>query len=87
MTTFTIVVGMLSLAIGLCEGVEVLQPLAVIIVSGLTFAVIVSLFWYLRLLFIVVMTKAKQFCRAFDITLVKFKSKSSPLEGKCRKTK
>ncbi len=43
MTTLTTVVGMLPLAIGLGEGAEMLQPLAVTIVSGLTFSMVVSL--------------------------------------------
>lgn len=43
MTTLTTVVGMLPLALGWGEGAEMLQPLAVTIVSGLTFSMIVSL--------------------------------------------
>ncbi len=43
MTTLTTVVGMLPLALGVGEGAEMLQPLAVTIVSGLTFAMMVSL--------------------------------------------
>ena len=43
MTTLTTVVGMLPLAIGLGEGAEMLKPLAVTIVSGLTFSMLVSL--------------------------------------------
>ncbi len=43
MTTFTTVVGMLPLAIGLGDGAEMLQPLAVTIVSGLSFSMLVSL--------------------------------------------
>ena len=43
MTTLTTVVGMLPLALGLGEGAEMLQPLAVTIVSGLSFSMIVSL--------------------------------------------
>jgi CzcA family heavy metal efflux pump len=43
MTTLTTVVGMLPLAIGLGEGSEMLQPLAVTIVAGLTFSMLVSL--------------------------------------------
>ncbi len=44
MTTLTTVVGMLPLAIGLGEGSEMLQPMATVIVFGLLFAMIVSLF-------------------------------------------
>ena len=43
MTTLTTVVGMLPLAIGLGEGSEMLSPLAITIVSGLTFSMLVSL--------------------------------------------
>ncbi len=43
MTTITTVVGMLPLALGLGEGSEMLQPLAVAMVSGLSFSVLVSL--------------------------------------------
>jgi CzcA family heavy metal efflux pump len=44
MTTLTTVFGMLPLALGLGEGAEMLQPLAVTIVSGLSFSMLVSLF-------------------------------------------
>jgi len=43
MTTLTTVVGMLPLAIGIGEGAEMLQPLAVTIVWGLSFSMLVSL--------------------------------------------
>ncbi|MDH5324235.1 MAG: efflux RND transporter permease subunit [Gammaproteobacteria bacterium] len=43
MTTLTTVVGMLPLALGLGEGAEMLQPLAVCIVFGLSFSMLVSL--------------------------------------------
>jgi multidrug efflux pump subunit AcrB len=43
MTTFTTVFGMLPLAIGVGEGAEMLRPLAVTIVSGLSFSMLVSL--------------------------------------------
>ena len=43
MTTLTTVVGMLPLAIGLGEGAEMLRPLAVTIVAGLSFSMLVSL--------------------------------------------
>jgi len=43
MTTLTTVVGMLPLALGWGEGAEMLQPLAVTIVTGLSFSMIVSL--------------------------------------------
>lgn len=43
MTTLTTVFGMLPLAIGLGEGAEMLRPLAVSIVSGLSFSMLVSL--------------------------------------------
>jgi len=43
MTTLTTVVGMLPLALALGEGSEMLQPLAVTIVSGLLFSSLVSL--------------------------------------------
>lgn len=43
MTTLTTVFGMLPLAIGLGEGAEMLRPLAVTIVAGLSFSLLVSL--------------------------------------------
>ncbi|MCU7837480.1 MAG: efflux RND transporter permease subunit [gamma proteobacterium symbiont of Taylorina sp.] len=43
MTSITTVVGMLPLSIGLGEGAEMLQPLAVVIVWGLSFSMLVSL--------------------------------------------
>jgi multidrug efflux pump subunit AcrB len=43
MTTLTTVMGMLPLALGVGEGSELLQPLAVTIVSGLSFSLLVSL--------------------------------------------
>jgi multidrug efflux pump subunit AcrB len=43
MTTLTTVVGMTPLALGLGEGSEMLQPLAVVIVWGLSFSTLVSL--------------------------------------------
>ena len=43
MTTLSTVVGMLPLAIGLGEGSEMLQPLAIVIVGGLLFSMLVSL--------------------------------------------
>ena len=44
MATLTTVVGMLPLALALGEGAEMLQPLAVTIVAGLLFSMLVSLF-------------------------------------------
>ncbi len=43
MTTLTTVIGMTPLALGLGEGSEMLQPLAVVIVWGLSFSTLVSL--------------------------------------------
>ncbi len=43
MTSITTVVGMLPLSIGFGEGAEMLQPLAVVIVWGLSFSMLVSL--------------------------------------------
>ncbi len=43
MTTITTVVGMLPLSLGLGEGAEMLQPLAIVIVWGLSFSMLVSL--------------------------------------------
>lgn len=43
MTTLTTVTGMLPLALGLGDGAEMLQPLAVTIVAGLSFSTLVSL--------------------------------------------
>lgn len=43
MTTLTTVFGMMPLAIGLGEGSEMLQPLAFVIVWGLSFSLFVSL--------------------------------------------
>lgn len=43
MTTLTTVAGMSPLALGIGEGAEMLQPLAITIVSGLSFSMLVSL--------------------------------------------
>ena len=43
MTSLTTVIGLLPLCLGLGEGAEMLQPLAVTLVFGLTFAMLVSL--------------------------------------------
>jgi multidrug efflux pump subunit AcrB len=43
MTTLTTVFGMMPLAIGIGEGSEMLQPLAFVIVWGLSFSMFVSL--------------------------------------------
>jgi CzcA family heavy metal efflux pump len=43
MTTLTTVVGMLPLAIGVGEGAEMLQPLAVALIAGLSMSLLVSL--------------------------------------------
>ena len=44
MTTLTTVMGMLPLAIGLGEGSEMLRPMATVIIFGLSFSMMVSLF-------------------------------------------
>lgn len=44
MTTLTTVMGMMPLMIGLGEGSEMLKPMATVIVFGLTFSMLVSLF-------------------------------------------
>ena len=44
MTSLTTIIGLLPLAIGLGEGSEMLQPLAITITSGLGFSLIVSLY-------------------------------------------
>jgi len=44
MTTLTTVMGMLPLAIGIGEGSEMLKPMAVVIVFGLSFSMLISLF-------------------------------------------
>ena len=44
MTTLTTVVGMTPLAVGIGEGAELLQPLAITIVWGLSFSTLVTLF-------------------------------------------
>jgi multidrug efflux pump subunit AcrB len=44
MTTLTTVVGMAPLAVGIGEGAELLQPLAITIVWGLSFSTLVTLF-------------------------------------------
>ncbi len=44
MTTLSTVAGLIPLALGLGEGAEMLQPLAVTIVTGLSFSLLVSLF-------------------------------------------
>jgi multidrug efflux pump subunit AcrB len=43
MTTLTTVMGMMPLALGLGDGSELLQPLALAVVCGLSFALVVSL--------------------------------------------
>jgi multidrug efflux pump subunit AcrB len=43
MTTLTTVFGMMPLAFGLGRGAEMLQPLAIVLVWGLFFSMIVSL--------------------------------------------
>ena len=43
MTTLTTIVGSLPLAFGWGEGTQMLQPLAVTVVYGLTFSLLVSL--------------------------------------------
>jgi multidrug efflux pump subunit AcrB len=43
MTTLTTVFGMLPLALAVGEGSEMLQPLAIVIVAGLSFSTLVSL--------------------------------------------
>jgi Cu/Ag efflux pump CusA len=43
MTTLTTVVGMLPLALALGEGAEMLQPLAITLVGGLSFSLLVTL--------------------------------------------
>ena len=43
MTTLTTVVGMAPLALGWGEGAEMLQPLAVSLISGLSMSLLVSL--------------------------------------------
>ncbi len=43
MTVLTTVVGMLPLALGIGQGAEMLQPLAMVIVSGLLFSTLVTL--------------------------------------------
>jgi multidrug efflux pump subunit AcrB len=44
MTTLTTVMGMAPLAIGIGEGAELLQPLAITMVWGLSFSTLVTLF-------------------------------------------
>jgi len=44
MTTLTTVFGMLPLSLGLGEGAEMLRPLAIVIVCGLSYSIMVSLF-------------------------------------------
>lgn len=44
MTSLTTIVGLVPLATGLGEGSEMLQPLAITIISGLSFSLLVSLF-------------------------------------------
>lgn len=44
MTTLTTIIGLTPLAIGLGEGSEMLQPLAITIISGLSFSLFVSLY-------------------------------------------
>jgi multidrug efflux pump subunit AcrB len=44
MTSLTTIIGLTPLAIGLGEGAEMLEPLALTIISGLTFSLIVSLY-------------------------------------------
>ncbi|MFV1982364.1 MAG: efflux RND transporter permease subunit [Thiohalomonadales bacterium] len=44
MTVLTTVLGMTPLALGIGDGAEMLQPMAIVIVSGLSFSVLVTLF-------------------------------------------
>jgi multidrug efflux pump subunit AcrB len=44
MTSLTTIIGLTPLAIGLGEGAEMLEPLALTIISGLTFSLIISLY-------------------------------------------
>jgi len=44
MTVLTTVLGMTPLALGIGDGAEMLQPMAIVIVSGLSFSVVVTLF-------------------------------------------
>jgi len=44
MTTITTVLGMFPLALGIGEGSEFLQPLGVVVFSGLSFATLLTLF-------------------------------------------
>jgi len=43
MTSLTTIIGMIPLALSLNEGAEMLQPLAIVIIAGLSFALLVSL--------------------------------------------
>lgn len=53
MTTLTTAVGMLPLALGLGSGAEMLQPLAIVIVCGLLFSMLVSLLLVPMIYFII----------------------------------
>ncbi|MFV2060435.1 MAG: efflux RND transporter permease subunit [Gammaproteobacteria bacterium] len=44
MTVLTTVLGMTPLALGIGDGAEMLQPMAIVIVSGLSFSVLITLF-------------------------------------------
>jgi len=44
MTSLTTIIGLMPLALGLGDGAEMLQPLAITIISGLAFSLIVSLY-------------------------------------------
>jgi Cu/Ag efflux pump CusA len=44
MTTLTTAFGMLPLAMGIGEGTEMMQPLAITVVGGLTFSMLLTLF-------------------------------------------
>jgi len=44
MTSLTTIIGLMPLALGLGEGAEMLQPLAITIISGLAFSLLVSLY-------------------------------------------
>jgi Cu/Ag efflux pump CusA len=44
MTTLTTSCGMLPLALGIGEGTEMMQPLAITVVGGLTFSMLLTLF-------------------------------------------
>ena len=44
MTAMTTILGLVTMALGIGEGTDMLQPMAVVIIGGLTYATLLTLF-------------------------------------------